>query len=206
MSVGKPVVLVDLDGVVFNLTDGVRHYVEMSAWEDGMEHTFPEEVDSWHFVSDHDYTESLIKQAFKSEELFASLEPYEGAVDGVHRLMERAEVFFCSTPYRSNPNSYIGKVSSVQRHFGYEGVRRLILTSDKTLSHGDVLIDDRPDIKGVLKQPEWERIVFDHAYNRDVETIFRMTSWSNDDVDRVINLANEMSSLKSVMYDVPGKV
>jgi len=38
----------------------------------------------------------------------------------------------------------------VKQHLGESAVRRMILTHDKTMVNGDLLIDDRPSIKGNL--------------------------------------------------------
>lgn len=36
----------------------------------------------------------------------------------------------------------------VEKHLGYDFLEQVILTRDKTLISGDVLIDDKPDILG----------------------------------------------------------
>jgi 5' nucleotidase, deoxy (Pyrimidine), cytosolic type C protein (NT5C) len=38
----------------------------------------------------------------------------------------------------------------VKQHLGKSALRRVILTCDKTLVNGDLLIDDRPAIKGLV--------------------------------------------------------
>jgi 5'-nucleotidase len=53
----------------------------------------------------------------------------------------------------------------------------MIIAADKTLVRGDVLIDDRPYIKGDFT-PSWEYILYDQPYNRK-NTEFRRLDWSN---------------------------
>jgi 5'-nucleotidase len=55
-------------------------------------------------------------------------------------------------------------------------VARIIVSKDKALVHGDVLVDDKPEIKGALT-PAWHHVIFDQPYNRQIGGI-RMT-WEN---------------------------
>ncbi|CAF96989.1 unnamed protein product, partial [Tetraodon nigroviridis] len=48
----------------------------------------------------------------------------------------------------------------VEKHLGHEFLEQVILTRDKTLITGDILIDDKPDIQGVEAKPSWEHILF----------------------------------------------
>ena len=45
-------------------------------------------------------------------------------------------------------------------------VDRIILTRDKTLVRGDILLDDAPLAKGSSLEPVWEHVYFDQPYNR----------------------------------------
>lgn len=42
---------------------------------------------------------------------------------------------------------------------------------------GDILIDDKPSVTGV-ESPEWEHVLFDQPYNRDVKDKRRMVGWN----------------------------
>jgi 5'-nucleotidase len=65
----------------------------------------------------------------------------------------------------------------IRHHLGQEFAERTILTRDKTLVRGTILIDDKPSVSGVM-QPEWEHVLFDQPYNRKV-TNRRRLNWSN---------------------------
>ena len=69
------------------------------------------------------------------------------------------------------------KALSVKEHLGDEWLKRLIITKDKTLVHGDYLIDDKPEIKGINKTPSWNRIVFHHEYNVNTRGV-RLLNWT----------------------------
>ena len=51
----------------------------------------------------------------------------------------------------------------------------MIVTRDKTVVAGDVLVDDKPSVDGV-GIPSWEHVVFDQPYNRGTEGR-RLVSW-----------------------------
>jgi 5'-nucleotidase len=44
----------------------------------------------------------------------------------------------------------------------------MIVTRDKTLVYGDVLVDDNPAIVGA-HTPAWTHVVYDQPYNRTID-------------------------------------
>lgn len=122
--------------------------------------------------------------------LFVNLRPIEDVVRGVKRLSEKSgrEVFFVSAPHNSAKMSFTEKAIWIENHFGGNWLNNLILTRDKTLVSGIILIDDKPSPMGKFS-PDWEHIVFDQTYNRDdihVKGKRRMFSWSDDQVDSLV--------------------
>lgn len=100
----------------------------------------------------------------------------EGASQALEEmLVEGYEVFICTAPM-SNPDCIRNKVDWVQRNLGKQWVERLIVTKDKTLVRGDILIDDNPVITGKL-YPSFVHVVFDQPYNREVDND-RIVGWS----------------------------
>ena len=69
------------------------------------------------------------------------------------------------------------KFAWVEEHLGSKWASRIIMTRDKTLVHGDVLIDDKPNIVGV-RAPTWKHILYDQPYNQHCADQERLT-WSN---------------------------
>tara|TARA_B110000027_G_scaffold61312_2_gene65911 strand:- start:17 stop:388 length:372 start_codon:yes stop_codon:yes gene_type:complete len=45
-----------------------------------------------------------------------------------------------------------------------EWKKRVIITSDKTLVKGSMLIDDKMSISGFINPPEWEHVLFGRPY------------------------------------------
>src|SRR5690606_8162347 len=79
---------------------------------------------------------------------YASLSPIEGALEALDRLAKEHEVLLVSTPWAGHLTCANEKADWVRRHLGHEWERQIVLTHDKTLVHGDVLIDDRSSISG----------------------------------------------------------
>lgn len=87
--------------------------------------------------------------------IFAKMDPMPGAVEAVHRLAEKYDLYILSTAPWNNPTAWCDKLEWVKEHFGGDEdspfYKRLILSHHKNLCHGDYLIDDRPDKCGVDK-------------------------------------------------------
>jgi len=62
---------------------------------------------------------------------------------------------------------------------GEDFLRRLIITRDKTLVKGAVLIDDKPHVTGAVTAPDWTHLLFDQPYNRDnsLSSKPRLSQW-----------------------------
>lgn len=109
---------------------------------------------------------------------YLNLPPVSGAIDAVKQLVETGnQVIICTTPFSQYENCVLEKYQWLEKYLGRDFTRKIILTRDKTLIRGDILIDDKPEITGIA-QPEWEHIVFDFPYNRHVSGKRRIT-WEN---------------------------
>lgn len=108
-----------------------------------------------------------IKYPQSQEGFFTSLRPIEDAVKSVQRLMGDFEVYILTRPSYMNPLCYTEKRIWIERHFGLEFCKNLIICSDKTLLKGDYLIDDVlwPGFEGEQLQfgvghfTGWEKVV-----------------------------------------------
>lgn len=109
---------------------------------------------------------------------FAELEPVVGAIEAIRDMQGMGmDVALCTSPWLSNPTCASDKFRWVQRHLGSEMAEATVVTRDKTRVRGDVLIDDKPDIKG-RTEPEWDLIRFTYHYNRNLPGP-RIQGWSN---------------------------
>ncbi len=121
----------------------------------------------------------LVEGIFHSRGFFANLPPIKGGIDAVRELRQQGHIVkICTSPLTGNKDCVQEKHDWVERHLGGEWVRELIISNDKTLIYGDLLIDDKPEIKGA-HTPSWEHVIFDAPYNRSVnDARRRLSSWS----------------------------
>lgn len=175
---GKPIILFDMDGPFAHWSAGVNRLLADA------DPTFPVvEPDLWReYYGYHDaepHHIEVLRKVQRASGFYGSLEPVEGSHEALEYAAARAEVFFCSTPDPLNPTCESEKKTWLAENYDPYWAGRLVLTSDKTIVAGDVLIDDKPEITGLIS-PTWTHLLFGKSYNTDVVTDFRVKSdWSN---------------------------
>lgn len=122
----KKIVYIDMDGVTCNFNKAMKEY------DPTLDLHHPE---NWDLVG---------KIAAEHKRLFFILEPIDGAIEAINRLLDnpKFDVYFLSTPMWEQPESYTGKRYWLGKHFGDKVTNRLILSKRKDLNIGDYLIDD----------------------------------------------------------------
>lgn len=126
----KKILYLDMDGVIADF-DGAMKLICPELYT-------AEEFDTYDKKSDE--IDAIVA---KQPHLFEELEPMEGAIEAVKKLFGLYDVLFLSTPMWKVPESYMGKRKWVEKHFGADAEKRLILSHRKNLSIGDYLVDDR---------------------------------------------------------------
>jgi 5'-nucleotidase len=175
----KPIILVDMDGVLANFSLACYR-----RWKT----TYPEkpvvelhEQKYWDICKQYEENEvgsgALMNDVYHIPGFYADIEKL-GDCENVLDEMEAAgyEVFICTAPV-SSADCMTDKVQWIGRVFGNKWLSRVILTKDKTLIRGAVLIDDKPHVTGLMT-PEWTHVLFDQPYNRDIKKP-RITNWEN---------------------------
>lgn len=168
------IILVDMDGV---LVDWSARFDEVKAYYDHAQ-IVPPMVKQLVFDLYADRTEAqtkVIKKVMQYEHFYKNIEPLPGAIEAIKALDEKYTVFIVSSPDHTNPNCASDKLEWVRSWLGEEWCSKLILTQDKTAVIGDVLIDDKPEVKGRL-EPSWKHIVFDATWNQGVRG-WRIFNW-----------------------------
>jgi len=124
-----------------------------------------------------DYTK-LIREINTAPGFIKSLPEIPGSIQAVKEIAGTGnKVFICTSPLNAYKNCVKEKYEWIENHLGFEWTLKLILTKDKTLIKGDILIDDKPEVIGAAI-PAWEHIVFDKPYNRYINNHRRM-NWEN---------------------------
>lgn len=169
-------ILIDQDGVLADFERGFY-----GAWQaGGQSHKALPLEDRRSFYVRDDYPAHLreaVEAIYTAPGFYRSLPPIAGAIESVKALLALGhDVRICTSPLNAYRHCVLEKYEWVERHLGSESVARIIVTKDKTLIHGDVLIDDKPQITGICT-PTWRQLLFDQPYNRHVGGV-RMT-WAN---------------------------
>ena len=87
--------------------------------------------------------------------IFSLMDPLDGAIEAVHKLQERYDVYILSTAPWNNPSAWSDKVSWVTKHLDDVFHKRMIITHCKHLCEGHYLIDDRPNNGASEFKGEW---------------------------------------------------
>lgn len=121
----------------------------------------------------------IIEQVMQEPGFYRFLRAVPGARTALRQIRDAGhDIRFVSAPYISNPTCASDKIAWIARHYGSRWAQRVILTTDKTVVRGDILIDDRPDITGG-DVPTWEHVVFTQPYNEHITDRRRLSSWSD---------------------------
>lgn len=183
----SPVILIDLDGTIRDIWSSYRRLAEFalrgSYWP---EDWLPEGPSDYWFLKPQ-CLHPCIKQLEKlwnRKGLHEWALPYPGAVEGVKKLSDYADVFFITSPVLSNEWVHSENRQWVIDNFGMAWLPRLIQKSDKTMSYGNLLIDDKPTITGILQFPTWKHVLYDQPYNRR-STKPRIFNWNR--IEEILN-------------------
>ncbi|MDQ6215984.1 5'-3'-deoxyribonucleotidase [Achromobacter insolitus] len=171
------IILLDQDGV---LADFEHAFID--AWHERHPNIPPVAFeDRKSFYIRQDYApelRGLAEAIYTAPDFIRNLPPVPGALEAVKELLALGmDVRICSSPLSQFENCVAEKYLWVEKHLGRDATNRLILTKDKTLVHGHLLIDDKPVIEGAVR-PRWKHILFDAPYNREVSDRPRI-NWKN---------------------------
>lgn len=165
----KYILLIDMDGVICDWYGRLvslyrerypnRPYIEPSKVSQFYcENLYPEE-----------HREDLVAIT-REIGFYRDLEPIPGAIEALEDMMHECigfiEPFICSSPevMYTGLQCHSEKANWIEQHLGPWWTRRLILTEDKTLVRGHFLIDDKPEVTGVMT-PTWAHLRYEQPYN-----------------------------------------
>lgn len=109
---------------------------------------------------------SVIREIVNSSGFYQGLDLVEGAKEALLDLeSEGHDVFICTSPMIGSDHCASEKFRWVDYHLGRRWTEQLIITKDKTMVHGDVLVDDKPYVKGLMR-PTWQQVLYREVHNR----------------------------------------
>lgn len=161
-------ILLDQDGVLADFENAFH----AASTAPGQPHPAlpPSARQSFHVRDDYPkHLRAMVERICTEPGFFPELPPIPGAIVAVQALLAAGhELRICTSPLHQHRHCMLEKYECVERHLGAEFVGHMILTKDKTLVHGDVLIDDKPAITGA-RRPDWRHVLYDQPYNRHVD-------------------------------------
>jgi 5'(3')-deoxyribonucleotidase len=112
---------------------------------------------------------------------YANLAPITGAIESVQKLIisEKFDPYILTAPSTRNPFSYTEKRVWIEKYFGIEFMEKLILSPNKGLLKGDILIDDLISGRG-QESFEGNIIQFGSADYPDWKTVIAQLETLND--------------------------
>lgn len=178
-SMMKNVVLVDMDNTLVNWDQEFAKRWAAARPEDSVDII----KNRQHFELEQNFDKDLMPFAVKimsQPRFYASLQPQPGAINAIREMTNASlHVMLCTAPIPFQYETCVAeKYEWVRKWLGEEFMSRLVITRDKTIVKGRVLIDDKPLVKGKCDDPEWEHIVFEQPYNLGVKGKARMRNWS----------------------------
>jgi 5'-nucleotidase len=170
-------ILIDQDNVLADFEQGF-----LDAWQAGHpDKEFIACIDRKCFHVKDDYPKSyseFVEATYAQPGFFRGLKPVLGALAAVRELMGMGhEIHICTSPINRYHNCVREKYEWVEEHLGFAFTKRMILTKDKTLVRGDILIDDKPKITG-LHTPVWQHYLYNRPFNQTITNVPRLT-WQN---------------------------
>ncbi|HJX05377.1 MAG TPA: 5'-3'-deoxyribonucleotidase [Candidatus Nanoarchaeia archaeon] len=122
----------------------------------------------------------LVRETYCAPRFYRNLPLIKGGKEAIQEMKQKEhDVFICTSPLSRYEDCVLEKYEWVEEHLGRDWTKKLIVTKDKTLIRGNILIDDNPVPKGVLV-PTWEHVIYDFPYNRHIKDKRRITwqSWN----------------------------
>lgn len=149
----RPIVLLDMDGVMVNHN---QRHLDLLNEEFGTAYTYDQITDfEYSFLTSEQ--REFIFTCWKQQDLYAHDALTKDQLEVIDGLREIARVVACSSPMEGHIRS---KYAFLTRYFEKHNI---VLTRDKTLVGGDILVDDAPHN---IKSFPGHAIVFDQPWNR----------------------------------------
>jgi 5'-nucleotidase len=168
----KPRLIIDMDDIladtsarileIFNAANGLN--LDKAYFEDK---NFYELVHSGNYTS---YRDALYQPGF-----FLDLPVFEDAVVSVQALQEKYEIFIVSAATEF-PNSLGEKMLWLEKHFPFIGWQNIVFCGDKSIVHGDIMIDDHARN---FAHFSGRKMLFHSLHNTQVEGFERVRTWKD---------------------------
>lgn len=121
----------------------------------------------------------IIGEVMVQPNFYRRLRAIPGAITALREMVRAGhDVRIVTSPWIGNPTCASDKLDWVVHRLGRSWGQRTVITMDKTLVRGDILIDDKPEVRGSMT-PEWEHVYFTQPYNRELTGKRRLDAWAS---------------------------
>lgn len=160
----KPVLLLDMDGPIADFDQAFWDLCEQNRWDLNIESL--DGPGRKRFMTDNVVSAAhrrMARNVIDDTQWFRHLPVTDGARAGMPALMEHFDVWVCTKPLEVNRHCRDDKAYWLRRHFP-ELERKLIITPDKSLVAGHVLLDDAIKYRWIGRA-DWTPVVFRSVFN-----------------------------------------
>ena len=194
----KRIVLVDVDGVLSNFE---LHFYNKFIQEYPDLEPIPLYDRTVHMVV-HQYLdrypqlkvrENDLYGIYFNEGFFKDMPLIPGSKKAMNFLSKHYSVRFCASFPEDLGHCVSEKLEWVKANFGPEFTKKTIVSKDKTMVRGTVLIDDRNKGSGQL-EPGWKLVLYDQPYNREDKCDFRVYGWNSDQIEKLMKFVDSLGS------------
>lgn len=186
-------IVLDQDQVI---CDWVQRIIEWYNQDKGTCFT-KDDIKSWNMTMNlGPHSEDFLRSAMRYPELYRDLDPIEGAMYGVKKLLNDGhDVLIATAVPKCAGIAYHGKLEWLRRNMPYFPLKNFIAIHRKDLLEGDLLLDD-----GLHNIVPWNdrgrtAVVFDAPWNReepkynDPSKVYRIKHWNE-----FLKLVDELST------------
>lgn len=175
MGVRGLTILIDMDDTIENLCET---WVNFLAKKYKLKTTI-NDITQWDMCRNFpSLTPDEIFKPLETEEFWRQVRPIEGAIDCIKRLFDDGHEIYIVTA--SHPNTVPLKMNNVLfKYFPFIDASHIIITANKQMVMGDVMIDDAPHN---LIGANVVKILFSAPHNRDFDArkwgMYRADNWA----------------------------
>jgi len=186
--VSLPILLLDMDGPLAAFDEGI--IIICKELGINLNITNLNDPKRKHYITDNipdPEDAQMIRTIINTTHFFDLLPVTDGADVGVDLLCRDFDVWVCTKPLDINPYCRDDKMNWIKRHFP-QLKNKVIMAPKKSMVHGDILLDDAPDLSCSINS-SWKPVIFDLPYNRADSQWKNFYRWSwGDSVNELINL------------------
>lgn len=166
----KPILLLDVDGVLANFVDATLTALKHIAMNHVLQPRYThDDITTWGIfdsLSEHEHLRDATYNELKRPGGCLSIPVYPGAQAAVETLKELVDIVVVTSPFKGSETWVHERELWLEKHFGISH-RDVIHTGRKELVDGDIFVDDKVDhvVKWAKDHPTKWALLWAQRYN-----------------------------------------